>query len=302
VSSAEIRRFLDAYGIAPKKRWGQNFLVNRDARERIVECLGIEAGDPVWEIGGGTGALTAGLIERAGSLVVFEIDRGLVPRLESLLRGRSQALVAEGDFCDTWAAIAAERGAPRRIVGNLPYRSASRIIAVLATADMEPKRLVFTVQRELAERMAARPSTKAYSSFSVLCQARYAIRTAGDLGPGSFYPVPRVASRIVVLEPHPPELPRPHLGALQVVTRGLFATRRKTIRRSLASGRFAESAARAIADGLERIGVATQSRPEELSVEQFVSLSLLVGPAAGSLPRADDEDSEDLEEAGLPED
>jgi 16S rRNA (adenine1518-N6/adenine1519-N6)-dimethyltransferase len=172
------------------------------------------------------------------------------------------------------------------------------MIAAVAGSGLEPRRLLFTVQRELAERMVARPSTKAYSSFSVLCQARYSVRSAWDLAPGSFYPAPRVASRAVALEPRPAGLERPDLTALQAITRLLFAARRKTMRRSLALSSLPGAFLRAVTEGLASMGIDGGRRPEELTVEQFISLSLLVGARAPGLTESDTES----EEAGLPED
>jgi 16S rRNA (adenine1518-N6/adenine1519-N6)-dimethyltransferase len=301
-SARDIRELLSSRGLALKKRWGQNFLVNRDALERIVRFLDPAPEERVWEIGGGTGALTSVLLERCGKLVVFEIDHGMVELLEKLVRGRAGCELVAGDFCETFQAVAERDGPPRCVVGNLPYASASRIIADLAGAPFEPRRMVFTVQRELAERMRARPSTKAYSSFSILCQARFRMRAGGDLGPGSFYPPPRVSSSIVLFEPHPEPAARADLVALQRITRHLFATRRKTMRRSLASGGLPERVAGAVVAGLGILGIGTERRPEELSVEQFIELSLLVGAAAHPLPGESEADSSDSEDPELPED
>lgn len=301
-SVREIRELLETRGLALKKRWGQNFLVNHDALERIVRLLDPAADEPVWEIGGGTGALTLVLLKRCERLTVFEIDHGLVAVLEGLLEGRAGCRLVAGDFVRTFPDVVGRNGPPLVVVGNLPYRSASRIIAALAGAPFECRRMVFTVQREMAERMAARPSTKAYSSFSVLCQARFLVRSGGDLGPGSFYPPPRVSSRIVLLEPHPPAGIRADLVALQRITRHLFATRRKTMRRSLASGGLPERAAEATVEGLRTLGIGTERRPEEVSVEQFVELSRLVGEAAHLLPGESAVDPGDLEDLDLPED
>jgi 16S rRNA (adenine1518-N6/adenine1519-N6)-dimethyltransferase len=280
----ELRALLESAGIAPKKRWGQNFLVNAEALGRIARLVEAAPGDRVWEIGGGTGALTSILAAAAGSLVVFEIDHGLVRLLEGLLRDSAGAKVVPGDFVRTFGEVVERDGPPHRIVGNLPYRSASRIIAAIAGAPFEARRLVFTVQRELAERMLARPSTKAYSSFSVLCQARFAIRAGGDLGPASFYPQPRVASRIVLLEPRAGSPVAAELAGLERITRFLFATRRKTMRRSLAADRVPEGARRAVTEGLARLGIGTERRAEEMGVEQFIALAGLVGESARELP------------------
>jgi 16S rRNA (adenine1518-N6/adenine1519-N6)-dimethyltransferase len=276
-SRADLRALLDDNGIALKKRWGQNFLVDPVARDRILATLGLGSHELVWEIGGGAGALTLQLADRCGHLVVFEIDHGLVRLLRSRLEGGRSDVVA-GDFLKTHTPALRDYGAPDLVVGNLPYRSASQIIAALASGGIAARRCVLTVQRELGERMVARPRTKAYSSFTVLCQAAFNVRTVGDLGAGSFYPTPRVSSRIVALEPRVTS-PSPDLRSLQAITRLLFSTRRKTIRHTV------HAAQSALADSvrlaLDAMGVDPERRPEELDVACYMELSRHVR-AAGS--------------------
>lgn len=269
---AEIRRMLEGSGLTMKKRWGQNFLVDPGARDRLAALLGVTPGDAVWEIGGGGGALSLVLAPAARTLTVFEIDHGLIRLLEERLAGL-RAVVVPGDFCKSWAGAREKYGTPDLVLGNLPYQSASRIIAVLATAALGARRIVLTVQRELGQRMTAVPSTKAYSSFSVLCQAAFTVSAAWDVSPRSFYPVPNVTSRVVVLEPRPGD--PPDLDTLQRVTRGLFATRRKTMGRTLQG--MGDLGAR-IRVALSELSVAPERRPEELDVETWIEISRRVRP------------------------
>ncbi len=200
-SKSEIRAMLEERGLSLKKRWGQNFLVNRGARERLVSLLGVQPGESSWEIGPGLGSMTELLSHAAGELTVFEIDRGLCRWLEECYGGRPGFRLVQGDFLETWREARDRQGLPDRILGNLPYRSASIMIASMVEGELRPRSMVLTVQRELGDRMTARPGEKSYSSFTVLCQACHVVENRGDLKPGSFYPVPEVVSTIVELRP-----------------------------------------------------------------------------------------------------
>ena len=200
-SPHEIKAVLHEYGISLKKRWGQNFLINRGARERIARLVEPRTSDAIWEIGPGLGALTVLLLKRVEKLIAFEIDRGLVRWLEREFAGVSGFIICQGDALKTWRSEYAKHGMPDRVCGNLPYNSASAIILSFIRNDFLPQRMVFTVQRELANRITARPGSKNYSGFSVICQSMFTIEIAGELKPGSFFPQPDVISSIIMLTP-----------------------------------------------------------------------------------------------------
>ncbi|HTO21394.1 MAG TPA: 16S rRNA (adenine(1518)-N(6)/adenine(1519)-N(6))-dimethyltransferase RsmA [Spirochaetia bacterium] len=264
-SPSDIRSLLEERGLALKKRWGQNFLVNRAARERLLALLEPAPGDTVWEIGPGLGAMTAALLSSAGAVIAFEVDRGMCRYLEETLGGAPAFTLVPGDFLQTWAAILSTRGLPARILGNLPYRSASLMIAALIEAGVRPARMVFTVQKELADRMASAPGRKSYSSFSVLCQACFRVWGRGDLQPGNFYPAPDVVSSVVEMSPLPGAPGGATLLELSRLTRELFASRRKTIRNNVRDA--------AVAMALEAEGIDLGERAEQVPPEAFVRLA-----------------------------
>ncbi len=200
-SPAEIRRTLAELGLTLKKRWGQNFLINPGVRDKILELVDPRPDETVWEIGPGLGCLTSALLGRCRLLVGFEIDHGLIRFLQSSFAGREDFALEAGDAVERWSEVRERRGVPDKVVGNLPYSAASAVIGSFAEKGFSPKRLVFTVQRELAARLAAAPGGKNYSSFSVLCQRAYRVREAFSIRPGSFYPAPQVTSTVVELEP-----------------------------------------------------------------------------------------------------
>ncbi len=269
-----IRELLEQRGIALKKRWGQNFLVNPGARERLIRLVDPSPGQAIWEIGPGLGALTGDLLRAAGRLVAFEVDHGLVAYLTEIYGGQPGFSLVAGDVLKTWREALARYGCPDQVVGNLPYRSASAIVGDFIEGGLIPSHAVFTVQREMARRMTARPGGKSYSSFSVLCQSAFRLREAGGLKPGSFYPPPEVVSTIVELHPRADLQPPGDRELFLRLVRALFASRRKTLRNNLlgAAPRLG-LAPELLLEAARRAGVDPSRRAEEYGVEDFVRLA-----------------------------
>jgi 16S rRNA (adenine1518-N6/adenine1519-N6)-dimethyltransferase len=260
-SPADIRVLLEERGLALKKRWGQNFLVNRGARERLVETLAPGPLDTVWEIGPGLGSMTALLVPLARRLFAFEVDHGLCRYLTETLGAATGFTLVAGDFLETMGPTLAAQGAPDLILGNLPYRSASLMLAAIIEAGVGPRRLVLTVQKELGQRMASRPGEKSYSSFSVLCQSCFSVQMRGDLKPGSFYPVPDVVSSIVEMTRRDDGLSGEEAVALSGLLKGLFGSRRKTLRNNAGTPQIA---AALTAEGIDLGQRAEQLPPDTL--------------------------------------
>ncbi len=229
-SPTSIKAFLEREGLWVTKRFGQNFLIDRSVRGRIVDALAVEPGMRVWEIGPGIGAMTALILEKRAHLTVFEIDHGFVRTLESLYNSCGDFSVVSGDMLKTWHA---QTERPDRIFGNLPYNAAFAIIADLLEQNCVPERMVFTLQKEAARRMVARPGTKDYSSFSVLCASVCDVRILFDIGASSFWPQPRVTSSVVQLVPATSPVPAELRKGFSDFVRAAFALRRKTLRNSL---------------------------------------------------------------------
>jgi 16S rRNA (adenine1518-N6/adenine1519-N6)-dimethyltransferase len=268
-SATEIRAVLERRGIGLKKRWGQNFLVNRGARERIVDLMAATAGSLAWEIGPGLGSMTGMLLDRGARVVAFEVDHGIARFLrEEELEGREGFTLVEGDFLRTWRDALAAHGVPEVILGNLPYRSASLMIVDMVTGGLRPSRAVFTVQRELADRLTAVPGVKSYSSFTVLCGTCFSIEGRGDLKPGSFWPAPEVVSSIVEMRPRVGAPTVAEVAMVSRVTRALFASRRKTIRNN-AMAAFGPTGV----EVLRSAGVDLKGRAEELAAGTFVAIA-----------------------------
>jgi 16S rRNA (adenine1518-N6/adenine1519-N6)-dimethyltransferase len=225
-SGSAMRAFLENRGLSILKKWGQNFLINPRARETLVHALDVHDGDEVWEIGPGMGAMTTLLLERGAAVLAFEIDKGLSGLLEELFKDKKFTLV-RGDVLKTWKGA---RESPF-LLGNLPYAIAALLVGNLIEGGRFFERMVITVQKEVALRMAAPPGSKAYSSISVLCASAYSIRKIMSLKGPSFYPPPRVESAALCLT-RLKDMPR--YGELFFpLVRAMFSFRRKTAANNL---------------------------------------------------------------------
>jgi 16S rRNA (adenine1518-N6/adenine1519-N6)-dimethyltransferase len=215
-----------------RKRFGQNFLRDQNVVERIVRAIKPEPGQALVEIGPGRGAMTWPLLAALGDMTAIEIDRDLVPILRAESAQRGQLTIVEADVLTVdFTALAA--GRMLRVVGNLPYNISTPVLFHLLDHAAVIQDMHFMLQREVVERMAAPHGDKIYGRLSVALQARCKVEKLFRVMPGSFWPVPKVESAIVRLQPlHDPE--REALApALDRVIRAAFAQRRKTLSNSL---------------------------------------------------------------------
>jgi 16S rRNA (adenine1518-N6/adenine1519-N6)-dimethyltransferase len=273
-----------------RKRLGQNFLVNRHARERLLDALDVPRGGRVWEIGSGLGAMTSLLLERGAVVTAFEIDKGFIPVLGEFFGENPSFTLIAGDVLKTW------RTAPLGdyLLGNLPYTIGAVLLADFIEKNRFFTRMVVTVQKEVARRMAAVPGSKDYSSFSVLCASAYTVTPLLVMKGSSFYPEPRVDSQGVRLDLRTGRDPADYPVFFKPLLRCLFASRRKTVKNNLES--FAASAAgtalnRADLAGicgavLKDAGIAPNERAERLGVDDFAALALAMERALGQAGRS----------------
>ncbi|MBD5634051.1 MAG: ribosomal RNA small subunit methyltransferase A, partial [Candidatus Eremiobacteraeota bacterium] len=216
----------------PKKHFGQNFLMDGGAISRIAALCVSRAGERVVEIGAGTGALTKALLERGAVVTALEID----PDLIGILRGRddlADANVVEADALE-FDYAAASGDSAWCAAGNLPYNIATSLVLKWLALESPPERIVAMLQRDVADRLIARPSTPQYGSLTLFVNYAVHVRREFVLRPSVFYPQPKVESAVVVMErrAQPAVAVRDRDFFLQVV-RGAFAYRRKTLANSL---------------------------------------------------------------------
>ena len=243
-----------------RKRFGQHFLTDRGIIEDIVQGIAPQAGQAMVEIGPGLGAMTQPLVERLGHLTVIELDRDLAV----LLRKKPELTVIESDVLRVDFRALAEAAATKlRIVGNLPYNISTPILFhLLDVADVVEDQH-FMLQKEVIDRMVARPSTSDYSRLSVMLQWRYVMENVLFVPPTSFDPPPRVDSAIVRMLPHPaPEVLDVKL--FSELVRVAFSQRRKLLRHSL--GKWLELRNFNGTFNLQR-------RAEEVPVAEYIALA-----------------------------
>ncbi len=269
-SQKEIINVLAERGLRPTKKFGQNFMISRAAREKVLSYLNIKAGDSVWEIGGGLGAMTSMALEKVGQtghLTVFEIDRGYIDFLTEQFGSHPGFRIVSGDMVKTWKAVAEQSGKPDVIFGNLPYNSASAMITQLIEGDCLAPRMVFTVQKEMGLRITAKPGSADYSSFSVFCQLACDVSYQGDLKSGSFYPVPDVVSGIVTFTPKP-EFRGYATPQMLKAIRDMFASRRKTLLNNLRPYGIEK-----VQSVCQDLGIDVSTRAETLTPAQIATLA-----------------------------
>ena len=269
-SQKEIMAVLNERGLRPTKKFGQNFMISRAAREKVLSYINIKEGNSVWEIGGGLGAMTSMALERVGQsghLTVFEIDRGYIDFLAEQFGTHPGFSIVAGDMVKTWKAVYEATGRPDAIFGNLPYNSASAMITQLIEGDCLASSMVFTVQKEMGLRIAAKPGSADYSSFSVLCQLACDVAYQGDLKSGSFYPVPEVVSGIVTFTPKPDFREYATPQVLKAI-RDMFASRRKTLLNNLRPYGIEK-----VQTACQSLGIDVNTRAETLSPVKIAELA-----------------------------
>lgn len=246
----------------PRKRFGQNFLVDEGIVAGIVAAIAPQAGDTLVEIGPGLGALTAPLLARVARLQVVEIDRDLVARLRAHYPA-DRLIIHEGDALQfDFSGL----GNDLRIAGNLPYNISTPLLFRFAQFAAHIRDVHVMLQREVVERMTAAPGDTEFSRLSVMLQYRFDMEKLFDVPAAAFDPVPKVESAVVRLMPHSP-LPHPARDEAvfgSVVARA-FAQRRKTLRNTL-KGVMA-------ADDFTRLEIDPGARAQELSVADFVRIA-----------------------------
>ncbi len=251
----------------PRKRFGQNFLHDPGVIQRIISAIHPRPEQHLVEIGPGQGALTRPLLSACGQLDVVELDRDLVAPLQQQLNDAGELRVHQADalrfdFC----ALQTENGPRLRVVGNLPYNISTPLLFHLMQQAACIEDMHFMLQKEVVQRMVASPGNKDYGRLTVMLAYYCESEMLFSVGPGAFYPAPKVDSAVIRLRPHrqpPIEVDDP--AQLAKLVAQAFSQRRKTLRNNLREWLSAE----AIAD----LGIDPGIRAERLSLSQFARLS-----------------------------
>ena len=249
-----------------RKRFGQNFLTDKQVLSDIIDAIAPRQGETMVEIGPGLAAMTALLLKQLTHMHVVELDRDLVTRLEKAYP-RERLTVHSGDALKfDFGAIPVAEGQQLRVVGNLPYNISSPLLFHLADFAHLIEDQHFMLQKEVVERMAAEPGSKTYGRLSVMLQWRYDMSLMFIVPPTAFDPPPQVESAIVRMVPVKQQLPC-DAKRLEAVVAKAFSQRRKVIRNCVA-GMFTEAQ-------LVEAGIDPSVRPEAVSLAQYVALANL---------------------------
>lgn len=268
LTRSQVSELLTRHGLRPSRALGQNFVADPNTVRRIARLSGVGPGDRVLEIGPGLGALTLALAETGATVIAVEADRHLIPVLQEVTAELAAVTVVHADAMTVdWSQLlGAEPG--WALVANLPYNIATPLVADLLDHVPVIGRMLVMVQREVGERLAARPGDDAYGAVSVKVSYWAEAKVAGRVPASVFVPRPNVESVLVDIRRRPvpavdPATVRPE--RLFEVVRAGFATRRKMLRRSLA-GVVAP-------DVFAAAGVSPESRAEDLGVEEWGRLA-----------------------------
>jgi len=280
-----IKTILKDQQLAPKKRFGQNFLVNEHVVEAILDRAAPGQEDTIVEFGVGLGSLTIPLARRVKRVIGIEIDSGIVHWHEEQGTLPANVTLIHEDLLQTdLGRLAAESGGPLKIIANLPYSISNPVLFRLLENKEHVASAVLMLQKEVADRLSARPYTKEYGVLSVLLGACATIEPLIKIGPDHFHPRPKVDSMVIRITFHS------GAGAsesgyspalLKSLVKAAFQQRRKTIVNALAgvtihtskAGQSSPDIKERIHSYLQRAGIAVTRRPDQISVQEYIALA-----------------------------
>ena len=271
---------LEAHGLRPSRRRGQNFLIDGNLMHKLVASAELAPSDAVLEVGAGTGSLTEMLVERAGHVVAVEYDRGLHRLLAERLGAHQRLTLLHADVLQSKSRIApavleaVERAQDSRagricLVANLPYNVASPLLIDLLLGDLPLALACFTVQKEVGDRLTADPGGKLIGPLSIIAQSGAAVERVCAVPPQAFWPRPKVESVMLRMVPRQD---RAHLPDLARVVHACFRHRRKTLRYNLQAA-FGPEAAQVVE---RQAGLDTTRRPETLGVFEWEDIAAVL--------------------------
>ncbi len=264
-----VKQTLNQYGFSPLKKFGQNFLVDENAVEKITQLVNPEGRD-IFEVGPGLGTLTERLLNEADKVIAVEIDQGFYRYLSGTFQDEPKLKLVNADILKTdIGELCREHfgGAPVTVAANLPYYITSACIMAFLTAKISLSRMVVMVQKEVAQRICAKPGSRDYGLLSVIIDFFGDAKIGMTVGSGCFYPKPDVDSAVVVIDVKDkydidPDVFIPFVKAC-------FGMKRKTLVNNLIKAGYSRDQSE---EALNTLGIAASARAETLNTEAFISL------------------------------
>ena len=268
---------LQKYNFNFQKKFGQNFLIDTHVLEKIMDSAEITKEDCVLEIGPGIGTMTQYLAERAGHVVVVEIDKNLIPILEETLSAYDNVTIVNNDILKVDINKVVDElndGNPIKVVANLPYYITTPIIMGLFESHVPIKSITIMVQKEVADRMQVGPGTKDYGALSLAVQYYAKPRIVANVPPNCFIPRPNVGSAVIRLTRYEqPPVEVADEKRMFALIRASFNQRRKTLVNGLTNAPELGLSKETVTEALEKLGLSPTVRGETLTLEQFAELS-----------------------------
>jgi len=273
-----IKRELAEYGLTPRKRWGQHFLVDQNILSKVIRTAELEKGDVVLEIGPGTGEMTLALARQVKKVIAVEIDRKLVKVLKEKTADLSNIMVIEGDVLKISFEQLYRRGHQQlKVVANLPYQISTPLLFRFIESKQLFSTITLMLQREVAERMIASPGGKNYGPLSIFTQLVSDLSIQFYIKPSAFFPPPKVESAVIhMVWKERPLVRLEEEGWFKKVVKGCFSYRRKRLINAL---RHADLLLpEDLEKRIEKIGIDSQRRPETLTIQEFARLADALRP------------------------
>lgn len=267
----DLLKNLEKLDMRPGRGLGQNFLLDNNLLDFIVRSADITPGETVLEVGPGFGALTEKLLASGAELYAVEFDH----RVCEFLRANHQENnfhLTEGDGCKVDYAELLGKATPFRAIANLPYAVSSILIARFLELENPPRQMIFMLQKEMGERLAAQPGKGSYGALSVRVQQLYEVKILRIVPPEVFYPAPKVDSALVEFRLKAEIVPLEERKILEKVVKLAFLNRRKQLGKVLKQNYSEE----AIRSALAAVGHPWEIRPEKLTVAEFEQLAKLL--------------------------
>jgi 16S rRNA (adenine1518-N6/adenine1519-N6)-dimethyltransferase len=273
MNMASIRKELKEYGLIPKKKWGQHFLIDRNILNKIIQTANIREEDVVLEIGPGLGEMTAGLSKKAKKVIAVEIDSQLVEILKNKMKDYPNVEVIKGDILKLeFNKLLHQEKAPVIVVANLPYQISTPLLFRFSESKEAFSTFTLMLQREVAERLTAPPGRKEYGSLSVLTQSLFELSIRFFIKPSAFFPPPKVDSALVhMVWKEEPMIETNDEEWFKRVVKACFGYRRKTLVNALKHSGL--TLPESIESKMKEIGIDPRRRPETLSIQEFAKLA-----------------------------